>query len=302
MASTVLNLINSHSTNTVIETDQDDGSVIANFDGPFLPELPDDTLRFSKPANAPGHRHYRLYSEADGISWFETEISNIVLAAFRDSPTVVLQHQHPPKHHASDNSKIMLVDTAYTLKHGSGTLTNLAIGEFKRNLIRGPQWQAGSLDSSQRALSRELRGYAYLYECPQVFCFDHATLLLLQFRAGTVEQLKQNCEVDCWVFPRENLNGTSLRYALYRLLAQGFRRCQGLHRVSPVFDGQLADGVVLYSGMPYWRIGNNFTVAPAGYTRMVDLQSGACYWVDENGNAMSLEDGERVWDTLAFWS
>lgn len=181
MASTVMDLIHMHSVNPVIETRMQTDSnkswakdfrpisrllvhtvlegtnaAIANFDGIFTPELADDARRSNERASPPSNRSYRLYSEADGVSWFDTEISNVVLAAFRGAPNVMLQHQHPPKRSVAGSSGIKLVDTAYTLKHGS-TSHNLAIGEFKRNLINPREWQGGQL-SRQKGLSQELRG------------------------------------------------------------------------------------------------------------------------------------------------
>ncbi|KAM7210611.1 hypothetical protein V8F06_014001, partial [Rhypophila decipiens] len=102
------------------------------------------------------------------------------------------------------------------------------IGEFKRCLVSRREWQSGKLMPSQQGFSRELRGYAYLYRCPQVFCFDNSTFLMLQFRAAKLDAIRDpDCTVDCWVFPGKNPNGIPLRFAFYRLLVQGFRRCQG---------------------------------------------------------------------------
>jgi len=69
--------------------------------------------------------------------------------------------------------------------------------------------------------------YADKYQCPQIFCFDGEWLLMLQFRAESPEGIKDlNCKIDGWLIPRVNGdNGVTLRYALYRFLAQGFRRC-----------------------------------------------------------------------------
>ncbi|KAK3317210.1 hypothetical protein B0T19DRAFT_479337 [Cercophora scortea] len=133
------------------------------------------------------------------------------------------------------------IDVVYALDHPRLENRPLAVGVWKRNIIDPVPWQTGRLRPSgfQSNLSRELRGYAVKYKCPQVFCFDGVFLLLLQFRAATREDLKkEDCEVDCWILPRKNsVGGCTLRYGFYRLLAQGFRRCQGLRGRSVTVGG-----------------------------------------------------------------
>lgn len=81
--------------------------------------------------------------------------------------------------------------------------------------------------------------YAYKYNYPQTFCFDGAYLLMLQFRADTREAIKFiRCEVDCWVIPRENPGGCTFKTALYRLMVQGLRRCQGRWALQPQLLGR----------------------------------------------------------------
>lgn len=278
---------------------QPDGSVIGDFDSAFIPLDTDENLRQNEEAHLPNARHYRLYSEEDGVTWFNAEISSVVLAAFQNFPAVVQQSHHPPKRNIG--VAINVVDTAYTMKAGPN-MANIAIGEFKRNLIRPQYWQNNGLAGDQVDFSRELRGYAYLYECPQVFSFDHEYFLMLQFRAHTVDEIRNsNCEVDCWVFPRENLGGTPWRYALYRLLVQGFRRFQGLNRTNMVFGGLAAESVTLYTGRPRWRIDNRSTLQPFGYTRVLDPNTGAFVWVDATGSVLLQQDGTAAADTIAFW-
>ncbi|OAA63632.1 hypothetical protein SPI_03795 [Niveomyces insectorum RCEF 264] len=65
----------------------DGSSVLANFDA-FIPESDDDLLRFGEVAYPPNKRHYKLYSESDGIDWFHSEISNVVLPAFFRYPPI----------------------------------------------------------------------------------------------------------------------------------------------------------------------------------------------------------------------
>lgn len=132
------------------------GKVEAQFDNAFLGEYSDGELRLNEPAYPPNFRTWRLDSEEDGIQWFHTEVSNVVLSAFARYPNILqASHEKPLSHTRTDQT----VDTSYSIYHGS-TRVPIAIGEFKRGLIRPDQWQEGRLlSSSQKALSKELRGY-----------------------------------------------------------------------------------------------------------------------------------------------
>jgi len=142
----------------------------------------------------------------------------------------------------------------------TSTKATSVIGEMKRNLITPQDWQTGDISSkgSQKKLSQELRGcvaytyctsynnakynsYAHKYRCPQIFCFDGQTLLLFQFRTPRLDKIiDEDCPVDCWVLPRTSSYCT-LRYALYRLLAQGWRRCQGMSAADQLTVGELRE-------------------------------------------------------------
>lgn len=97
---------------------------------------------------------------------------------------------------------------------------------------------------------------------------------MLQFRAVRVEDIKSaQCPVDCWVIPRENDDGSTLRCAFYRLLVQGLRRCQGMVGLNPSVGGMNPDHREFFSGRLYWK----------------------CDEDEENEYA-------KVWDTPPFWS
>lgn len=148
------------------------------------------------------------------------------------------------------------------------------------------------------------QSYAYLYQCPQIFRFDNSTFLMLQFRAETIEAIKDpECLVNCWVFPRDNSGGTPLRAAFYRLLVQGLRRCQGLWSRSmvPTLNRTPPECRQFYNGRPLWRVGGKLSPEPWGYCRRLDTSYGAFYWVDAEGNTVMDENGELVWDTVRFW-
>lgn len=138
--------------------------------------------------------------------------------------------------------------------------------------------------------------YADKYECPHVFCWDGQTLLILQFRARKPEHIRNaDCPIDCWVVP---VNGSTctLRYALYRLMVQGFRRCQTVAATKPLSVGTLTvHGREFFTGRPIWRVsGQSSMNHPEGYLRSVDGATGGLYW----GHPM-VEDA--VWETGGLW-
>jgi hypothetical protein len=138
--------------------------------------------------------------------------------------------------------------------------------------------------------------YADKYECPLIFCWDGETLLVLQFRARKPERIRDpDCPIDCWVIPVTGARCT-LRYALYRVLVQGFRRCQAVAAVTPLRVGSLTEhGREFFTGRPIWRTGGvSSTDHPEGYVRSVDGATGAVYW------SHPAEEGV-VWETTAFW-
>lgn len=127
---------------------------------------------------------------------------------------------------------------------------------------------------------------------------------MLQFRATEPSKIKDpKCEVDCWVVPRQNLQGCTARYALYRLLTQGFRRCQGEQGVDVAFNGQRAHSREFYNGKSIWRVDGKLHYSPWGYHRVVDPSYGAFFWANPGGSDPLLDaSGNVVWDTVAFWS
>lgn len=125
---------------------------------------------------------------------------------------------------------------------------------------------------------------------------------MIQFRAQNVSDIQDpSCEVDCWILPRVNTHGTSLRYALYRLLVQGLRRCQGMDtNPSLSLNGHKLDKRYFFNGAAVWKIHGSEEPNPWGFYRRLHQESGAFYWVNANGEP--LRDGEAyVWDTLKFW-
>lgn len=126
---------------------------------------------------------------------------------------------------------------------------------------------------------------------------------MLQFRAATVDAIRDpDCAVDCWVFPRDNPNGATLRWALYRLLAQGLRRCQGRWSLTPTLYSVAPDRREFYNGRPLWRIDGFLKTKPWGHRRRIDPVYGAFYWTDAEGEEPLIDErGKKVWDTLKIW-
>jgi hypothetical protein len=289
-----------------------DGITQANFEEAFFPLSNDDRMRFRRPAVPPNNRSWRLQAEADCENWFNTEIVNVVLAAWDTSPTMIQSSHNKP---LSDRNIPEEVDSLFSVKLGDRRRP-VVIGEIARNLIREEAWRRGrpSAIPNQKRLSQELRGcvsqhgstglsaltmfnrYAHKYQCPQVFCFDGSFLLLLQFRASRVEDLQdENCPVDCWILP---VTGSScpLRYALYRLISQGWRRCQT--EIQPSFDftvgGLQPHSRNFFNGEPIWQYQGSLYIAhPFGYERLTNGETGALMWTHR--------DYEGEWETDAFW-
>ncbi|KAK1750540.1 hypothetical protein QBC47DRAFT_118717 [Echria macrotheca] len=280
--------------------DQVRSTVVTDPDRALLPECPDDSLRCAQPAFPPNNRIWRLETAGDCADWFKAEVSNVVLAAWTGFPTVTEASytelsSHTPTSH-----------TAYELDYQNQRFP-LVIGLWRRNIIRQDEWIRGSLGNAQLKLTKELRVYANKYKCPQVFCFDGEWLLLLQFRAGAPEMIKdENCKIDCWLIPRVN-DGRSwpLRYAFYRFLAQGFRRCQGVHfRYHPIPHevGKLLPDPELeyFSGRLVWKVkGVEYDEHPIQFRREIDTTCGAFYWTHEAQSFLPV--GSVLWDTMPLW-
>lgn len=141
--------------------------------------------------------------------------------------------------------------------------------------------------------------YAHQYQCPQIFCFDGDTLLLLQFRAVQPSQLlDDDCPVDCWAFPRDQ-SVTSLRDALSRLITQGWRHRQGKEgRRDMTVGGVSFTSREFYSGRPLWEDENGVqvTLHPGGWQRSIGYLR-QFVWTMEGQRPQSEEAlAGRFWD------
>ncbi|KAK7434037.1 hypothetical protein Landi51_13693 [Colletotrichum acutatum] len=194
----------------------------------------DDYLRLDAESSKPNPRAgWVLEVEQDGADYFHQEIESVVLSKFTEYPRIFHQSQMGPSHRRSGK----YVDSVFYWKDTSddaGRLQHVAlIGEFKRNILKPLLWQAGTIehDSNQVALSRELRGLAVEYGCPQIFCFDLNAYVFLQFRATKESKMSdQDCPVDCWVYFRteteSQYRSEPIRYVIYRFIMQVIRKSQ----------------------------------------------------------------------------
>ncbi|KAI9783631.1 MAG: hypothetical protein M1816_001222 [Peltula sp. TS41687] len=151
----------------------------------------------------------------------------------------------------------------------------VAVGELKRpGTIISTDWEDRVPSDRTKNLGKELRGYAHKYNCPQVFCYDGESLLILRFRASSREAIQDaSCPIGaCLTKNSSGGPGTATaRYALYRLIVDGFRRVQGDQLSRPV---QLA-----------------------GYRREFEYFSGRSLWMDPSGQTVfdhPLPGYERV--------
>ncbi|KAI8715920.1 hypothetical protein NCS52_01101000 [Fusarium sp. LHS14.1] len=270
-----------------------DGITYANFNSAFLPLLEDDALRMSQPAVPPNSRRWRFDVEADIENWFNTEIVNVVLSAWYVFPPMTQASHAKP---LSEDNIPENIDSAFSIYAGSSRFP-IAIGEIKRNLLEPDAWLQGGVAHSRRQvkLSQELQGYAHKYQCPQVFCFDGSNLLLLQFRASEASAIEdERCPVDCWILPMSN-SACTIRFGLYRLLAQGWRRCQTKYAPPLSVGGLTMHSREFFNGQPIWKHGGKKSRShPGGYERSVDTATGALKWTRPG-------DDEVVWETDALW-
>lgn len=118
--------------------------------------------------------------------------------------------------------------------------------------------------------------------------------------------MKEDCVVDCWVLPRQNAGGTTLRDGFYRLLCQGFRRCQGLSAFNRPINGTDIYYRELFSGLPVFRDGRGRPTyqhpqdtEEGLFDRDIDCNDGSIYWTYNRQPLVC--DGVLVEDPPAMW-
>lgn len=119
-----------------------------------------------------------------------------------------------------------------------------------------------------------IRRYAHLYECPQVFLFDSKTLVLVQYCAGTIEEIaSENCFVDVCIIPRETIHQfpdqCSMAEGLRALALRGFTRLCATRNSVEREPGK-------YAMMP-------IPLAIEQHERCYEFHSGRPFWKDPSG-------------------
>ncbi|KAJ4308011.1 hypothetical protein N0V84_012351 [Fusarium piperis] len=142
--------------NIICHTRVHRGRTYADFERALLPLYDDDTIRLNHEAVPPNNRHWRLETEADCENWFNTEIVNVVLAAWFSNPAMTQSSHTKP---LTDQNISENIDITFSIKIDNRRLP-IAIGEIKRNLLDPDAWREGRAAelSHQRKLSQELRG------------------------------------------------------------------------------------------------------------------------------------------------
>jgi hypothetical protein len=141
--------------------------------------------------------------------------------------------------------------------------------------------------------------YACEYSCPQIFIFDSVSLVIVQFRASSVEDIASpDCSIDCCVVPREpnhHHDQCTIQYALYRLAWRGWHRlCSSLATKASarsylsVRHERLKRRSIFWSGDSYWVDGqNHLQDAPlrrAFVYTVDDRNIPVGFWVWKSGN------------------
>lgn len=91
-----------------------------------------------------------------------------------------------------------------------------------------------------------------------------------------------------------------MRYALYRLIVQGMRRCIGNMSLMIRIGSLSPRKRQFFSGSPLWEFvdidGKRklTTRHPEGYARAIDANNGAFYWIVEDS---MIFDTPVVWDS-----
>ncbi|OAL56124.1 hypothetical protein IQ07DRAFT_583517 [Pyrenochaeta sp. DS3sAY3a] len=220
-----------------------------SFDTVFGPLDQQDNLRLALVTNPPPTHSEHVENEADVERLFHKQISGPVMEVWNGPYKLEEIGQSIPVNSSSFSGK---VDEQFVkLRSAAQGHAAVTVGELKAPGTIDSSWGSPPLSSGATRLARELCGYAYHCRCPQVFCYDGVTLLVLRFNARNREDIK-GCIADAFLIPNVIYQGSiALRYALYRLIAEGVRR--ELAAAAPqVHDGAYVRYFAWYNGRHYW--------------------------------------------------
>lgn len=97
-----------------------DGLTHANFDGALMPLDADDVLRMKELSVPSNSRHWFLGKEADCENYFNTEVANVTLAAWRRYPTVIQASHCRP---LSSRNIPETIDSVFSARYSGGGST-----------------------------------------------------------------------------------------------------------------------------------------------------------------------------------
>ncbi|OQE23930.1 hypothetical protein PENSTE_c008G09257 [Penicillium steckii] len=242
-----------------------------------------DRLGLATAAHRPNNTPQYMENEADVVRVFYQDVISPVALAFSGSTAATFQSPEMPpqmggalmnqRSESSTQDAAHNIDFQMVMPHSNQLLSRPAIiGEFKkpRSIIPN-EWKSserGSFGAVTRSLQKELRGYAWKYRCPQVFIFDGNHLVLVQFRARSLDGIRDaTCDIDVCVISHpigtilENI--PTMQYAIYLLCWTGFRRLCGTLSFRTVGDvleraplevtiDNLIRKYQYFSGIPSW--------------------------------------------------
>ncbi|SMQ52160.1 unnamed protein product [Zymoseptoria tritici ST99CH_1A5] len=189
-----------------------------------------DDVRLSQPFSSQNLGHAEMVSsEGDVTRHFHVYIHQPVRAAWASRPFLAFRDRVETPDMATVDAT-MVVDYMVQAPTPPGVAAAVAvIGEFKKpGVIIQDEWDQDAAPSERtHKLARELLGYAYHYNCHQVFCYDGLHLLILRFQCIGRNDIK-SCDPKCWVVPT-GFGGVdvTVRRALYSLVRDGYQRIQG---------------------------------------------------------------------------
>ncbi|KAK8070321.1 Protein kinase-like domain [Apiospora phragmitis] len=202
------------------------GLDLANYDATY--ECPSSVPRLNTAVHSLNTKVERIVMEAEVQRDFDRNLGLPLALAFQSAPFLEERSQAGPP---SSTTSSKTIDSFFSFGRGSHEIPCI-IGDLKKpGTIKPREWnRAETMSSLSNKLGQEIRGYAHLYKCPQVFIYDSLHLLLVQFQARNQDEIKNaQCPVDVWVLPRltHDVNVCTVRYALYWMACRGLMRIMG---------------------------------------------------------------------------
>ncbi|KAF1820570.1 uncharacterized protein K489DRAFT_411813 [Dissoconium aciculare CBS 342.82] len=181
-----------------------------------------DVNRLTKQVDYEDHQQWCISEGMVEISFAENIVAPLK-NAFHDSPFVHFANKHPhsgpPPEGARNNG---VIDWLFRTIGSDATNPTrwLCIGDMKGpRIINNRQWAGGdfnTLTGPTVHLMQELKGYAFHYRVPRVFCYDADHLVLIRWKS-----LDLNEAPNVVVIAVGGSNGMQVREAMYRMVCDG---------------------------------------------------------------------------------